>query len=69
MPEMDGITCAKEIHIKYGDQRPVLVSITANIQLLQEDIGKDGMDDVITKTFRGDDLLNIILKWFAEEQG
>ena len=66
MPEMDGITCAKEIHKKYGDERPVLVSITANIQLLQEDISKDGMDDVITKPFRADDLKNIILKWFGK---
>src|SRR5664279_3087341 len=31
MPEMDGITCAKEIHKKFGEQRPVLISITANI--------------------------------------
>jgi len=68
MPEMDGITCAKEIHKKYGEQRPVLVSITANIQLLQEDIGKDGMDDVITKPFKAEDLKNIILKWFSKDQ-
>jgi CheY-like chemotaxis protein len=69
MPEMDGITCAKEIHKKYGDSRPVLVSITANIQLLNpEGHEKDGMDDVITKPFKAEDLKNMILKWFGNKQ-
>jgi len=69
MPEMDGITCAKEIHKKYGDNRPVLVSITANIQLLNpEGHEKDGMDDVITKPFKAEDLKNMILKWFGNKQ-
>lgn len=69
MPEMDGITCAKEIHKKYGDNRPVLISITANIQLLNpEGHEKDGMDDVITKPFKAEDLKNMILKWFGNKQ-
>ena len=69
MPEMDGITCAKEIHKKYGDERPVLVSITANIQLLNpEGHEKDGMDDVLTKPFKAEDLKNMILKWFGNKQ-
>lgn len=69
MPEMDGITCAKEIHKKYGEQRPVLISITANIQLLNpEGYDKDGMDDVLTKPFKADDLKNMILKWLGNKQ-
>ena len=69
MPEMDGITCAKEIHKKYGESRAVLVSITANIQLLNpEGFDKDGMDDVITKPFKAEDLKNMILKWFGNKQ-
>ncbi len=68
MPEMDGITCAKEIHKKYGEQRPVLISITANIQLLNpEGFDKDGMDDVLTKPFKADDLKGMILKWFGNK--
>ncbi len=69
MPEMDGITCAKEIHKKFGERRPVLVSITANIQLLNpEGYDKDGMDDVLTKPFKAEDLKNMILKWFGNKQ-
>lgn len=69
MPEMDGITCAKEIHKKYGKNRPVLISITANIQLLNpEGHEKDGMDDVITKPFKAEDLKNMIIKWFGNKQ-
>jgi CheY-like chemotaxis protein len=69
MPEMDGITCAKEIHKKFGEQRPVLISITANIQLLNpEGFDKDGMDDVLTKPFKAEDLKNMILKWFGNKQ-
>ncbi len=68
MPDMDGIEAAHKIieHEKsvYGEKRTKIVALTANA--LEKDIKKymkEGMDAVLTKPFKRDDLLKI-LRWF-----
>jgi signal transduction histidine kinase/CheY-like chemotaxis protein len=50
MPEMDGLTATKEIVKRYGQSRPIIVAMTANV--LKEDranCAAVGMDDFIPK--------------------
>jgi CheY-like chemotaxis protein len=50
MPEMDGLTAAKEIVKRYGQKRPIIVAMTANVlKKDREDCAAVGMDDFIPK--------------------
>jgi signal transduction histidine kinase/ActR/RegA family two-component response regulator len=50
MPEMDGLTATKEIVKRYGQKRPIIVAMTANVlKKDREDCAAVGMDDFIPK--------------------
>lgn len=50
MPEMDGLTATKEIVKRYGQDRPIIVAMTANVlKKDREDCAEVGMDDFIPK--------------------
>lgn len=61
MPEMDGITATKEIINKYGEDRPVIVAMTANA--FKEDREKciqAGMDGFLSKPINVGELVQIL---------
>jgi len=77
MPEMDGLTATKEIVKRYGQARPIIVAMTANVlKADRENCAAVGMDDFIPKPLlitelertlstryqRNDDLINNELK-------
>ncbi len=77
MPEMDGLTATKEIVKRYGQARPIIVAMTANVlKADRENCAAVGMDDFIPKPLlitelertlstryqRNDDLINSELK-------
>jgi signal transduction histidine kinase/ActR/RegA family two-component response regulator len=50
MPEMDGLTATKEIVKRYGQERPIIVAMTANVlKKDRDDCAVVGMDDFIPK--------------------
>ncbi|MFT5294501.1 MAG: signal transduction histidine kinase/CheY-like chemotaxis protein [Colwellia sp.] len=50
MPEMDGLTATKEIVKRYGQDRPIIVAMTANVlKKDRENCADVGMDDFIPK--------------------
>ena len=50
MPEMDGLTATKEIVKRYGQDRPIIVAMTANVlKKDRENCADVGMDDFIAK--------------------
>jgi len=50
MPEMDGLTATKEIVKRYGQARPIIVAMTANVlKADRENCAAVGMDDFIPK--------------------
>jgi len=50
MPEMDGLTATKEIVKRYGQDRPIIVAMTANVlKKDRDDCAVVGMDDFIPK--------------------
>ena len=50
MPEMDGLTATKEIVKRYGQNRPIIVAMTANVSKEdRENCAAVGMDDFIPK--------------------
>ncbi|AOW76104.1 hypothetical protein A3Q34_04090 [Colwellia sp. PAMC 20917] len=50
MPEMDGLAATKEIVKRYGQKRPIIVAMTANVlKKDREDCAAVGMDDFIPK--------------------
>jgi signal transduction histidine kinase/CheY-like chemotaxis protein len=64
MPEMDGYQATEEIISALGNQKPVIIAMTANA--LAEDRNKAvkaGMDDYISKPFRIQDIEEKINKW------
>jgi len=67
MPGMDGIETTQEIIAKYGDQRPTIISVSANA--LPEDQQKHlkmGMNDTLQKPITQDALKAILAKWAAK---
>ena len=63
MPVMDGVTATKKIIERWGDTRPRIIALTANV--LVEDKKKcidAGMDDFIGKPIIKDDLINALSK-------
>ena len=64
MPIMDGISATKKIIEKYGNQRPAIVAMTANV--FQEDRDKckaAGMDDFIAKPIDISELVRVLSKY------
>jgi len=64
MPIMDGISATKKIVEKYGNQRPVIVAMTANV--FQEDRDRCkavGMDDFIAKPIDLSELVRVLSKY------
>jgi signal transduction histidine kinase/CheY-like chemotaxis protein len=64
MPEMDGYEATEKIVAALGDQKPVIIAMTANA--LADDRNKAmnaGMDDYISKPFRIKDIEEKIAKW------
>jgi two-component system, sensor histidine kinase len=64
MPEMDGIQAAQTILIKYGENAPPIIAMTANVLSEDEQKCKEaGMKDFISKPFTIERLENVIHKW------
>jgi signal transduction histidine kinase/ActR/RegA family two-component response regulator len=64
MPEMDGYEATEKIIAALGNQKPVIIAMTANA--LAEDRNRAleaGMDDYISKPFRIKDIEEKIQKW------
>ncbi len=64
MPKMDGLEATREIIRKYGDLRPLIISVSANA--MAEDQQKylnQGMDDSLQKPITKDALEAILQKW------
>ena len=63
MPEMDGLTCAREINKRWTkDRRPVLVAMTANAMTGdRENCLAAGMDDYVSKPVRPHDLKRALI--------
>lgn len=64
MPEMDGYKATELIVLALGNQKPVIIAMTANA--LADDRNKalkSGMDDYISKPFRISDVEEKINKW------
>ncbi|NQZ23192.1 MAG: response regulator [Colwellia sp.] len=64
MPVMDGISATKKIIEKYGNQRPAIVAMTANV--FQEDRDRcmaAGMDDFIAKPIDITELVRVLSKY------
>lgn len=64
MPEMDGLEATRQIVSRFGEQRPVVIAMTAS------SIGDDrdacfeaGVDDYVCKPLKGDTLEMLIRKW------
>lgn len=69
MPNMDGLEATQKIISRYGDLRPVIISVTANA--LQEDQKKYlrmGMDDSLQKPITQDALKNMLEKWVSRRK-
>ena len=64
MPGMDGISATEQIATQMGDNRPVIIAMTANAMIQdKEDYLKAGMDDYISKPFNFRVLEDLIVKW------
>ena len=61
MPEMDGVTAAKEIIKEWGEDRPLIISMTANaMQGDKERYFAAGMDGYVSKPVKIEILANEI---------
>ena len=64
MPEMDGIEATKQIIAQWGNQRPLIVAMTANaLNSDKEKCLAIGMDDYISKPLTIDQVKTGIEKW------
>ncbi|MEI7524922.1 MAG: response regulator [Mariniphaga sp.] len=64
MPEMDGIEATSKIIAQWGDQRPMIIAMTANaLQSDKETYRAAGMDDYISKPLTVDQIRIGIEKW------
>lgn len=65
MPVMDGLTATENIIKIYGDDRPVIIAMTANV--FDDDKEKcfsAGMDDFIPKPIKADTLKSMLYKYY-----
>jgi CheY-like chemotaxis protein len=64
MPEMDGIEATRQIVTQWGDQKPLIVAMTANaLKSDKEKYFAAGMDDYISKPLTFDQVRTGIEKW------
>ncbi|MCX6239394.1 MAG: response regulator [Bacteroidia bacterium] len=64
MPEMDGIEATRQIVTQWGDQKPLIVAMTANaLKSDKEKCLAAGMDDYICKPLTFDQVRTGIEKW------
>ena len=68
MPEMDGMKATHEIIAKYGDERPVIIAMTANAMEGDREKFLDvGMDDYVTKPINLRVIQNMLRKVYLKE--
>lgn len=66
MPEMGGLEATKKIIEKWGENRPRIIAVTANVQREdQEACFAAGMDDYVGKPFRLNQIEAIFAQWEA----
>jgi CheY-like chemotaxis protein len=64
MPEMDGLEATKQIILQWGDQRPLIVAMTANALIEdKENCLAAGMDDYISKPLTINQVSSRMEKW------
>jgi len=64
MPVMDGLEATRQIIVRYADQRPLIVAMTANALGSDKELCLSaGMDDYISKPLNIDQVINGIEKW------
>ena len=64
MPEMDGLEATKQIILQWGDQRPLIVAMTANALIGdKENCLAAGMDDYISKPLTINQVSSRMEKW------
>ncbi len=63
MPEMDGLEASRQIVKRYGDQRPRIIALTANVTPTErEGCFQAGMDDFLGKPIQTDELRDALLR-------
>lgn len=68
MPEMDGVEATHEILKKYGNNRPIIVAMTANaMEGDRERFIEEGMDDYISKPISIEAIKNMLIKVSAQK--
>lgn len=66
MPEMDGIEATRQIIAQWGDQKPMIIAMTANgLQSDKEKYLAAGMDDYISKPITISQINARIENWAA----
>ncbi len=64
MPEMGGLEATEKIIEKWGEYRPKIIAVTANVQQEDEDAClAAGMDDFVSKPFKLHQIKAIFGKW------
>ncbi|NEQ52589.1 MAG: response regulator [Leptolyngbya sp. SIO3F4] len=64
MPEMGGLEATKKIIEKWGNHRPRIIAVTANVQKEdQEACFAAGMDDYVSKPFKLNQIQDLLTKW------
>lgn len=62
MPEMDGLKATQRIIEKYGENRPILIALTADAnESSKGEFLSAGMDGFLSKPFKADDLKEILI--------
>jgi PAS domain S-box-containing protein len=68
MPEMDGLEATRQIHQKWGRDRPHIIAMTANaMQGDREECLAAGMDDYVSKPVLIQDLQMALERWGQKE--
>ena len=64
MPEKDGMETTKEIIREYGEDRPIIIALTADANEYSKQTYLDaGMDDFLSKPYKSEDLEQLLLKY------
>lgn len=67
MPQMDGIEAAKTLTRIYGDKRPVIIAITADVYPgAREKYLSEGLDDYMAKPIEGEKFQAMLQKWINQ---
>lgn len=68
MPGMDGAELAREIHLRWGAERPRLIAYSAYFPIEVEDAVREaGFDDFLSKPANADTLAAAVKKWLPSE--